>query len=371
MKSRENWEKRALWRVILPLLLAAAAALSGCAGLLPDAGQIGAGQTSSVSGPQAGTLQVDFIDVGQGDSILLQCEGEAMLVDGGPSDASNVVYTYLEQRELQELKAVVATHCDADHCGGLSGALEYARAETVYCSSQTYDSRAFQSFAQRVEQQGLEIRLPQAGETFSLGGADVEILAPITLYDGDNNNNSIVLRVTYGAVSFLLTGDASRQEEQDLLDSGCDLSATVLKVGHHGSRSSTSYAFLREVMPEYAVIQVGKDNEYGHPTEEVLSRLRDAEVTVYRTDLQGDIICVTDGESVTFSTARNAQVQTNPTEAASEETVYIGNANTHRYHLPQCPSVGEMKAENQVEFDSAAAAEAAGYAPCGRCIKNG
>ena len=124
-------------------------------------------------------------------------------------------------------------------------------------------------------------------------------------------------------------------------------------------------------MPEYAVIQVGKDNEYGHPTEEVLSRLRDAEVTVYRTDLQGDIICVTDGESVTFSTARNAQVQTNPTEAASEETVYIGNANTHRYHLPQCPSVGEMKAENQVEFDSAAAAEAAGYAPCGRCIKNG
>ena len=133
-----------------------------------------------------------------------------------------------------------------------------------------------------------------------IGSARVEILG--VNEDSDPNNTSIVLRIDYGSTSFLFTGDAERESEQKMLNRGANLSATVLKVGHHGSNSSTTYPFLREVMPEYAVISVGTGNTYGHPTENTLSRLRDAQVQVYRTDRNGDVFCSSDGRNVTFWT---------------------------------------------------------------------
>lgn len=135
--------------------------------------------------------------------------------------------------------------------------------------------------------------------------SEADILAVNT--DSSNpNNTSIVLRIVYGDTSFLFTGDAEREVEQAILNRGTNINSTVLKVGHHGSETSTSYVWLREIMPQYAVISVGTDNSYGHPTEDVLSRLRDAEVKTFRTDLQGDIICVSDGTTVTFTVERNA-----------------------------------------------------------------
>ena len=254
-------------------------------------------------------FEIHFIDVGQADAMLVLCDGEAMLVDGGNAEDSNLIYAYLKSRSLTHLDYLVATHAHEDHVGGLSGALNYASAGTVFCPVTTYDSRAFDSFLQYLARQGKEITIPKAGEQFMLGSAVVRILGPLQPSE-DPNNTSIVLHITYGRNTFLLAADAEREEEWDMLGAGFDLKADVLKVGHHGSDTSTTYPFLRAVHPEYAIITVGNGNPYGHPTERTLSKLRDADVKVYRTDLQGDIICRSDGKNIRFTVSRNPHADT-------------------------------------------------------------
>ena len=185
----------------------------------------------------------------------------------------------------------------------------------------------------------------------------------------------------------MIYSHAEREVEQAILNSKQNIRSTVLKVGHHGSESSTGYLWLREVMPKYAVISVGKDNSYGHPTDEVLSRLRDAEVTTFRTDMQGDISCVSDGKTVEITVSRNkdadvfASVGTNstqkttenkPTEpAAKSEPVgqaYVLNTNTKKFHIPTCRSVKQMKDKNKKDFcGSREEVIAKGYSPCKNC----
>lgn len=248
---------------------------------------------------EGGSFEVHFIDVGQADAALVLCDGESMLIDGGNAGDSSLIYAYLEQEQVDVLDYIVCTHAHEDHVGGLSGALNYAEAKTVLAPVTEYNSKAFRNFVKYLDQQGVTITIPEAGDRFSLGSAQVDVLGPVSPSD-EPNNTSIVLKITYGETSFLFTGDAERQEEQEILDAGFSLDSTVLKVGHHGSNTSSSYPFLREVMPEYAVISVGRDNEYGHPTEEVLSRLEDAGAVIYRTDELGHIVCTSDGKTVSF-----------------------------------------------------------------------
>ena len=178
-------------------------------------------------------------------------------------------------------------------------------------------------------------------------------------------------------------GKLRYEAEQDILSKGYELGSTVLKVGHHGSKDSTTYPFLREIMPEYAIISVGKDNSYGHPTDDALSRLRDADVKVFRTDLQGTIICVSDGETVSISVERNkdADTLTNPTEAPTEAptepektepeatgTDYVGNKSSKKFHYAWCSSVDKMKESNKYYFTGTREEMIAkGYEPCGNC----
>ena len=321
--------------------------------------------------PEDSTFEVHYLDVGQGDCSLVLCDGHAMLIDGGESSESSKVYAYLKQHGISHLDYMVATHAHSDHIGGLSGALNYAKVDTAFCPVIDYDSKTFDSMVKYLDKQGIGITVPSAGDEFMLGSAHVQILGPQKNYD-DPNDTSIVMKVTYGETSFLFTGDAERTAEADILDAGYDLSSTVLKVGHHGSDTSTSYPFLREIMPEYAVIQVGKDNSYGHPTEDTLSRLRDAEVKVYRNDLQGDIVCSSDGKTVSFTTTKNESVQTNPTVVVTPEAdqlddagEYIGNKNSKKFHLPTCKNLPAEK--NRIYFDSRQAAVDAGQSPCGNC----
>lgn len=256
-------------------------------------------------------LVVHFIDVGQADAALLQCEDDVLLIDGGNVADSDLIIAYLKKLNIENIDYMVCTHAHEDHVGGLSAPLSVMPVGAVYASVMEKDSKAYQTFKQKVAAQNKEIMHPVNYENFPLGSARVEILAAPDNADSINNS-SIILKVVHGNKAFLFTGDAEREEEQTLLGKGL-LKADVLKVGHHGSDTSTSYVFLREVMPEYAVISCGKGNSYGHPSEEVLSRLRDANVKVYRTDLQGDIVAVSDGENITFSTARNENIQTNET----------------------------------------------------------
>ncbi len=342
-----------LLTLLLGLLLALS--LAGCGTSRP--------QASASTGPAGGTLEVHFIDVGQADAALLLCGGETMLIDGGNVDDSDLIVSYLSGQGVERLDYVVCTHAHEDHVGGLAGALAAYPAGMVYSPVIQYDSRAFGNFDKYVEQQGLELTIPEPGDAWTLGEAAVTVLGPRKEYE-QTNNTSIVLRVDFGETSFLFTGDMERDAEADLLDAGADLKADVLKVGHHGSSTSTSYPFLREVLPEYAVISCGTGNSYGHPHDETMSRLRDADVTVYRTDLQGHVVCTSDGTGLTFTTQKNQDADTNPGEAEGVGT-YIGNKNSQVFHRPDC--TGLPAGQNQVVFDSRAEAVAAGYTPCGRC----
>ena len=355
-----------------------AATQAGNAGGGQDSGRAGAAQATGNTGiAQAGTLTVTWLDVGQGDAAVIQCGGQSMLIDGGKPEKSSYIYAWLQQHSLSYLDVIVATHVDADHIGGLSGALNYASVGTAYCPETTGTTETFQSFVKYLAQRGKQITVPTAGETFALGGAQIQILGPLHRAE-DSNDNSIVLKVSFGATSFLFTGDAERAEEQDLLNSGVNLQSTVLKVGHHGSDTSTSYPFLRAVAPQYAVISVGAGNSYGHPTEAVLSRLRDAGVTTFRTDMQGEITAVSDGQTINFSTAKNAVAIASANAgggtadgAAGAGTTagsYVLNTNSHKFHLPSCSSVETISPKNRKDVnESREQIISEGYAPCKRC----
>jgi competence protein ComEC len=262
--------------------------------------------------PEGSSFAVHFIDVGQADAALVLCDGKAMLIDGGNKADSNLIYTYLKKHNITHLDYIIGTHGHEDHIGGIPGALQFATAGVVYCSVTSYNSKAFDNFKNAVKNRGLSITVPTVGTTFNLGSATCTILA-VNTPDAkgnkpDANNSSIVMRIVYGNTSFLFTGDAEEQVEKAILNSGANIKSDVLKVGHHGSDTSTGYLWLRTIDPQYAVIPVGSGNPYNHPTEAVLSRLRDADVTTFRTDKQGDILCVSDGTNLTFTPSRNANI---------------------------------------------------------------
>ena len=312
-----------------------------------------------------GLLTVTFIDVGQADATLLEQGGMAMLIDGGSPEDSNLIFTVLRDRGIERLDHVIATHAHADHVGGLSGALRQATAGAAWCPVTDYDTRAFRNFVSGLEDAGSGITVPEPGTWFMLGTARVEFLGPSEINEGEPNDTSLIIKVTHGDVSFLFTGDAERNAELRLVEEGRDLSADVIHVGHHGSSTSSAYPFLREVMPLYAVISCGRGNQYGHPHEDVMSRLRDAGAAVYRTDMQGDITAVSDGASVSFVTARNADAVTNPGSARQPEDSYIGNANSLKFHRQSC--TGLPAEHNRVTLGSLEEAYEKGFDPCGIC----
>lgn len=287
--------------IISVLLLVVMLALAACGGLRSDAAQPG----------EQSYLRVDFVDVGQADFIVVECDGVYMTIDGGNTADSMLIYSLLKERGIDEIDTVVITHPHEDHYGGVGAILNYAKVGRVFCSTDEYVNSAFGDVLDAVAREGLDITIPVPGEAFTLGSALVQFFGPVDTYE-DQNNMSIVLKITFGERSFLFTGDAEREAENDIIKAGFDISADVLKVGHHGSYTSTSYVWLKTVDPQYAVISSNRAEfpEYNHPHEEVVSRLRDKEVTVYRTDLQGTVTLITYGDEIAFFVERNPDVDT-------------------------------------------------------------
>lgn len=279
--------KRAFAALLLIALL-----LSGCAAQDTDAA------------PRFGAehLIIHYMDVDQADGMLLIAGETTVLIDAGNLATSGQVVKYLRRFGVEELDLVVTTHPHMDHMGGISGAMNAFPTKEVWCSHATYESAAFQYLVRAADKQGLTIQHPEPGTVYASDGLIIKVLGPVQDADkyNDLNDTSLVLMVQFGEKKFLFTGDMEKYAEMQLLSAGTDLKADVLKVGHHGSYSSTSLDFLNKVDPEYGVISCGRNNEYGHPHDAPMNRLEKAQVELYRTDLMGDIVLVTDGETIAF-----------------------------------------------------------------------
>lgn len=257
-------------------------------------------KTSSAS--DADDMQVQFIDVGQGDSTLIECDGEYMLIDAGPNDQGLELWDYLQKQGATHLKYAVGTHPDADHIGGLDVILYRCDVDTVMMPDVSNDTRTYDDVVQTIFNKNLKRISPSVGSTYTLGTATFTIVAPNKDYGTDDTNDwSIGILLQNGNDRFLFVGDAEKEAEHDMVMNGIDLHADVYKVAHHGSSTGTTQEFLDSVNPSYAVISCGKGNKYGHPHEQVLRRLKEAGVKVFRTDEQGTVIAYSSGNGITWN----------------------------------------------------------------------
>lgn len=248
-------------------------------------------------------LEIHYIDVGQGACTLIICDGEAMLIDGGPDAKGTLVKKYLMDKELQELKYVVGTHYDADHIGGLDAVLYRLECGRVFLPDyECPDTKAGRDISTVLKEKLLEPVHPVTGDSYKLGNGYFTFISPADGSYEDENEYSLGLIFCYGDRRFIFTGDAPEEAENNMLSCGIDLRADVYLVGHHGSSTSSSKAFLEAVGPGAAVISCGRDNDYGHPHDSVLKRLEGLGITVYRTDLNGTIVLKSDGIKITFMT---------------------------------------------------------------------
>lgn len=250
------------------------------------------------------TLKVHYIDVGQGDAILLEQGNHYMMIDGGTETSQNTLKTYLSNLGITNLDYVVGTHTHEDHIGSLDYIINSFKVGKVYFPKTTANTKCFSNFVKAVQNKNLTLTAPNVGDSFMLGNAKCTILAPNSSTYSSGNNYSIAIRVVFGNNSFLFTGDAETLSEKEILKNGQTLKSDVLKLGHHGSSTSTSQAFLNAVNPSIAVISVGVGNSYGHPNDSTINKLNKKNIETYRTDKSGTIIATSNGSKITFNTSK-------------------------------------------------------------------
>ena len=335
-------------------------------------------------------LVVHFIDVWQGDASLIQIPGNInILIDGGSRVKGPRVVSYLKSLGIKKLNIVIGTHPHEDHIGGLINVINAFEVDNVIDSGVSHTSYTYKRYLQAIAKKNINFLIPPVGESYKLND-DTELLicGPHKKNSNDLNNSSVVAKLKYKDISFLFTGDAEKKQENQLLASGLDLSSTVLKVGHHGSKSSSTKNFLKKVNPIISIISVGASNAYGHPSQTVIDNLLSVGSTVYRTDTTGNIVIETDGislnvvkgtpfvssitttEAATSSTASFVAVESTTTTTIQEQQsqgAFVGSKKSDVYHYPNCGSAKNIKPENLITFNSVEEAKNAGYRPCKNC----
>lgn len=270
---------------LLPLLLLAL--LAGC--------------TQQVAPPTG--IKVHFVDVGQGDAVLVQGPGgENVLIDGGERQPG--VLAYLKKNGVKKLDVLVATHPHSDHIGGLSDVLREVPVKEVWIDGQVHTSKTYENFLNAIDRSGAAFNEARRGKEIRAGQLVFKVLHPREPFLESLNNNSVVLKLDYGQLSFLFTGDAETEAERSILEYDSNLKSTVLKLGHHGSRTSSSEPFLDAVRPEVAVYQAGLGNSYGHPHRETINKLRRLNIRFYGTDTSGAIVISSQGQSYDIKTEK-------------------------------------------------------------------
>lgn len=340
-------------------------------------------------------MAVHFLDVGQGLSILVQSGGENLLYDGGDTSHSDKVVEYLHNQNVENIDYMISSHYDADHLGGLLKCLQNFSVENILGADYYQGTDLYMDFVNAATANAISIQYPKPGDTFSFGTGSFTVLAPSGIDPNDSNKNSVVIRLTNGNNSFLFTGDAEETSEQDMISTGRSLDCDVLSLAHHGSQSSTTWDFLEASTPSWAVISCGTDNRYGHPSADTMGRLSSMNIPVFRTDKQGTIVALSDGENISWnqepcndysSGDASSEVSTPPSGDFSPETstpsspdsslseaqpsdssgamVWIP-ATGEKYHsIPDCGRMNPAKASQITESE----AISRGYAPCSKCF---
>lgn len=268
--------------------------------------------------PPAGELSVHYIDVDQGDSTLLLGPDFTILIDSGRHDRDDVV-PYLKSVGVTEIDLVVGTHPHSDHIGQMDKVIHNFNVKEAWMSGDTHTSAVFERTIDAVLANDIAYHEPKAGETFHVGSSVIEVIHPNEL-SGDLNDGSISMRITYGDISFLFTGDAEKESEQAMVDRGHNLKAQIFQLGHHGSSTSnTLQPFLDAVQPEVGIYSAGKDNSYGHPHDEIVDLFNVLNVPLYGTDVHGNIIVTTDGKTYDIKTNKSGNVAATPTSVVVPE----------------------------------------------------
>lgn len=329
-----------------------------------------------------GKLKVHFLDVGQADCILIQTpSGKNMLIDAGNNDDSNFITSYIKQNKINKLDVVVGTHPHEDHIGSMDEVISTFDIGGVYMPKISNNTKTFKNVLTAIKKKSLKAITANAETKIEIDSqVKIEMLAPNSSQYDDLNDYSAVIKLTFGKTSFMLDGDAESISESEMLAKGYNLKADVLKLGHHGSNSSTSTSFLKAVSPKYAIISVGKGNDYGHPTKATLTKLKQAKISTFRTDENGTIIATSDGTTITFdkkatvssnqttdkNTTTNNGSNTNVTNNAGKNdntttTVYITKTG-EKYHRDGCSSLSRSKIAMSLKD-----AISKKYTPCKKC----
>lgn len=323
--------------------------------------------TPNAAPPENTALSVHFIDVGQGDSILLQSDDDFVLIDAGEVEYGPVVCEYLKSVGVDTIDYVIATHPHSDHIGGLSDVINQFDCENFITKESDQQTKTWMNVLTAVEKNDVNYIEANVSDTYSFSQASFEILAPNSDHYDGYNDYSVVVKVTCGDTSFLFTGDAEKLSEKEMINSGADLSADVLKVAHHGSTTSSSDAFLDAVNPQFAVISCGENNDYGHPHKEVISEFSKRGVTVYRTDELSTIIAYSDKKVITFTYTNSDKTVVTPTVYDAEKYGYIGNKNSKKYHRVDCSGAKDISEKNKMIFSTKEEAVNNGYVGCKTC----
>ncbi|MFC0559763.1 MBL fold metallo-hydrolase [Halalkalibacter alkalisediminis] len=298
-----------------------------------------------------GQLSVHFIDVGQADSTLLTYSDADqhwnILIDAGNWDSDQVI-KYLHAHEITEIDLLVGTHPHADHIGQMDRILQDFQVSEIWMSGDETTSQTFERLLDAILESDVDYHEPRAGELYDLGALTLEILNPVSL-TGDAHEGSVSIKVSYRNVSFLFTGDAEHQTERAMIERGHDLKATVLKLGHHGSNTSTSPDFLESVKPEIAIISAGEVNQYGHPHEEVVSRVQDAGIEIYSTSIHGTIVITTDGDDYLLKTKED-EIPSPPDKDQSQVSDCVNINEATEAELERIIHIGTERAKSLIEL---------------------
>ena len=351
------------------------------------------GSAVGVEASGQGDMAVHFINVGQGLAILVQSGGENLLYDGGNRAHADEVVQYLKNQQVETIDYMISSHYDEDHLGGLVKCLDNFEVEHILGSDYVHTSELFNTFMNTATAHAIIVEYPSVGDTYEFGTGSFTVMAPNGISQ-NSNDNSVVIRLVNGNNSFMFMGDAEETSEQDMISTGMNLDCDVLSLGHHGSASSTTWDLLEASTPSWAVISCGQDNSYGHPSAETMGKLKDMDIPVFRTDDQGTVIALSDGNVISWnqepcndyasgsekkgadsSSSQTAEYSGNDAAVSESEAAEVSDSDTQermvwisatgsKYHSkPDCGNMNPNKATQETESQ----ALSQGYEACKKC----